>query len=166
MPAPGMTPDGTPDGNEGGQDPRDTQDAAIAQNGPPAQDRAPAQEKPDTQVEPDAQEGPDTQDARTGPDAPDARDSRQRLAQAGTICFALGIAFFIAGATAATARNPLPNVVALAGQALLAGWPLLTLAAAWLRWRGAGPRDWLFRAALVTLLVPLAAVATLLLFGR
>jgi len=56
-------------------------------------------------------------------------------------------------------QRDLPEITVTAGQALFSAWPVLTLAAAVLRLRGAGPRDWLMWTSIAAVAIPAAMVA-------
>jgi hypothetical protein len=58
-----------------------------------------------------------------------------------------------------TARYDLPNFTRSVGQVIFAAWPVLTIAAAYLRWRGGGITDWLLWTALAVVVIPAAMVA-------
>jgi hypothetical protein len=75
------------------------------------------------------------------------------------ICFAVGIVCFVLGATLVTARIALPEFTIDAGKAIFLLWPPLTLAAAFLRFKGCGARDWLAWTSLTVLFVPAIMVA-------
>ena len=60
-----------------------------------------------------------------------------------------------------TARLDIPDFMITVGEVVFLAWPVLTLAAAFLRWRGAGPRDWLLWTSLAVILIPAAMVALL-----
>ncbi len=96
--------------------------------------------------------GAGTKINETGPDA------KERAAHRGLLCFAAGIVCFVVGATLVTARVELPEFSITIGKVIFLGWPLLTLAAAALRFWGLGARDWLFWTALAVLLIPAAMV--------
>ena len=77
------------------------------------------------------------------------------------MCFVAGIVCFVAGATLVTARYDLPDFTRSLGQFVFAGWPFLTLAAAYLRWRGGGLKDWLLWTALAVVFIPAVMVGLL-----
>lgn len=53
----------------------------------------------------------------------------------------------------------LPDFTIAAGKIVFLGWPLFTLAAVYLRYRGCGARDWVVWTSLIVLIVPAAMVA-------
>jgi hypothetical protein len=77
------------------------------------------------------------------------------------MCFVAGIVCFVVGATLVTANYDLPEFARSIGQIVFATWPVLTLAAAYLRWRGGGGKDWLLWTALAVVLIPAAMVGLL-----
>lgn len=70
------------------------------------------------------------------------------------MCFVVGIVCFIAGATLVTARYDLPDFTRSIGQIVFAAWPIFTLVAAYLRFRGGGLKDWLFWTSLAVIFIP------------
>ncbi len=77
------------------------------------------------------------------------------------MCFVAGIVCFVVGATLVTANYDLPEFARSVGHVVFAAWPVLTLAAAYLRWRGGGAKDWLLWTALAVVLIPAAMVGFL-----
>ncbi|NKB56142.1 MAG: hypothetical protein GKS00_07380 [Alphaproteobacteria bacterium] len=86
-------------------------------------------------------------------------DARARTAYRGLVCFAAGIVCFVLGATLVTARIALPEFTIAAGKVIFLIWPSLTIAAAILRYKGCGPRDWVLWTSISVLVIPAALVA-------
>ena len=91
----------------------------------------------------------------------DSHNRKERLLQRGLMCFVAGIVCFVVGATLVTANYDLPDFTRSFGEIVFAGWPFLTLAAAYLRWRGAGVKDWLLWTALAVVFIPALMVVLL-----
>ena len=92
----------------------------------------------------------------------DDQERNERLQQQGLICFVVGIVCFVLGATLVTVESGLPAFTRTIGEALFfAAWPVLTLTAAYLRWRGGGAKDWLLWTALAVVFVPAVMVGLL-----
>jgi hypothetical protein len=88
-------------------------------------------------------------------------ERKDRLLQQGLMCFVAGIVCFVVGATLVTTRYDLPDFTRSVGQFVFAGWPVLTLAAAFLRWRGGGVKDWLLWTTLAVVFIPALMVVLL-----
>lgn len=88
-----------------------------------------------------------------------ATDKRERYALWGVLSFALGTVCFVLGATLITARFDLPGYADAVGQVSFFAWPFLIIATVILRFRGAGPRDWMMWTSLAVIVIPAVMVA-------
>jgi len=77
------------------------------------------------------------------------------------MCFVAGIVCFVVGATLVTATYDLPDIARSIGLIVFVAWVILTLATAYLRWRGGGVKDWLLWTALAIVFVPTVMVGLL-----